>query len=249
MSTYGIQLVDLAPSKYFDNFQAATYEEVNSIKQFWNDRGIKPYGMQSLFFGTTGLNIFESGQAQELSLFHLSSVCRIASLLGVKILVFGSPKNRDRGLLSDPEALSVAIPFFQQLGDIAGSHDLKVCLEPNPKVYNCNFMTNSEETAKVVRQINSPYIKMQCDIGAVITNGEDLTQVLHENHDIIEFVHLSEPRLQPLEKNPEKHNYISMCLKKYIPEIVVSIEILTPHNELDFSAVETSIKIATNFYR
>ena len=205
--------------------------------------------MQSLFFGTTGLNIFGDQQSQDLSLLHLSSVCRIASLLGVKTLVFGSPKNRDRGTLSDSEALSVAIPFFQSLGEIAGLHGLRICLEPNPKVYNCNFMTNSEETAKVVRQINSPHIQMQCDIGAVITNGEDLSQVLHDNHDIIGFVHLSEPGLKPLEKNAEKHSYIATCLKKYIPHIIIAIEILTPQHELDLSAVETSIKIATEFYQ
>ncbi|UUZ47156.1 sugar phosphate isomerase/epimerase [Massilia sp. B-10] len=93
--------------------------------------------------------------------------------LGATRIVFGSPKNRDRGGLSDEQALQAALPFFARLGEIAHRCGVTVCLEPNPTCYGANFMTTTADTASVVGQLGHPAIRMQLDTGALTINGED----------------------------------------------------------------------------
>ena len=68
--------------------------------------------MQSLLFGTSGLNLFGTSEVQQAMLRHLTAICRIGAGLGATRLVFGSPKNRDRTGLTDKAALEIAVPFF-----------------------------------------------------------------------------------------------------------------------------------------
>ena len=97
----GVAAVDVAPGKYFPDVAAASDQDIRKVRNWWEERGISIYGMQSLLFGTKGLNVFGERDSQERLLSHLSHVCRIAEGLGAKRLVFGSPRNRDRTGLSD----------------------------------------------------------------------------------------------------------------------------------------------------
>ncbi|HXA47707.1 MAG TPA: sugar phosphate isomerase/epimerase, partial [Burkholderiaceae bacterium] len=56
----GVDAIDVAPSKYFTDFAKASDEEIAGVKKWWSERGIAITGMQSLLFGTTGLNVFGS---------------------------------------------------------------------------------------------------------------------------------------------------------------------------------------------
>ncbi|MGC8000720.1 sugar phosphate isomerase/epimerase, partial [Salmonella enterica] len=71
--------------------------------------------MQSLLFGTTGLNLFSDEDGVMLT--RLAGVCRTGRLLGARALTFGSPKNRDRSGLDDEAVRRVATDFFRRLGD------------------------------------------------------------------------------------------------------------------------------------
>ena len=88
----GVSAVDVAPGKYFPDVSAASISDIRKVRSWWNDRGISIYGMQSLLFGTRGLNVFGDRGSQERLLTHLGHVCRIAEGLGAGRLVFGSPK-------------------------------------------------------------------------------------------------------------------------------------------------------------
>ena len=133
---YNISHIDIVPNKYFKTPGSVSIEKILTIKNYWNSKGIKPYGMQSLLFGTKNLNVFGSSISQEWLLEHLSHICRIGRTLGAKKLVFGSPRNRDRSLLDDKQTLLTARTFFKRLGALAEQNGVTICLEPNPKSYH-----------------------------------------------------------------------------------------------------------------
>jgi sugar phosphate isomerase/epimerase len=187
--------------------------------------------MQALLFGTSGLNIFGSPEVQESLLTHLSSICRIGRGLGADRIVFGSPKNRDRMSLSDEQVQIISSSFFKRLGDIAQTHGVMICLEPNPPCYGANFMTTSAETAEVVRRISHSSIRMQLDTGAMAINGEDATLVLEDNWPLIGHIHISEPEIQPLGDGIVNHAVVAQVLRKKLPEHPVTIEMLATNNE------------------
>ncbi|KTD63705.1 Inosose dehydratase [Legionella santicrucis] len=246
---YEVNAIDVAPGKYFPNPALATDADVTRVFDWWTTRGIEITGMQALLFGTTGLNVFGSKESQINLLSHLTDICRIGSGLGAKYLVFGSPKNRDRSGMNDDETSEVALSFFQRLGNIAQTYGVSICLEPNPPCYGANFMTTSAETARIVKQISHPAIKMQFDTGALAINEEDPLSVLEDCAAFIGHVHASEPNLLPLGDSNTDHNRIAIALNKALPNHVVSIEMLATQNEPHIKSIERAIKTAIHYYR
>lgn len=249
LQRFSIDAIDIAPGKYFPEPTKATNDEMARVKGWWAERGVEITGMQALLFGTVGLNVFGSVETQAALLNHLEAVCRIGAGLGATRVVFGSPKNRDRTGLDDQEAQDIAIPFFRKLGDIAHAWGVTICLEPNPVCYGANFMTSSAETAEVVKQVAHPAIRMQLDTGALTINHEDPLMVLQDCAVLIGHVHASEPDLLPLGDGGTTHEQMAAALAQYLPDHVVSIEMVATKNESHAVSIERALQVATRHYR
>lgn len=244
-----IDAIDIAPGKYFPQPTNATDAEMSQVKDWWAARGIEITGMQALLFGTTNLNVFGSPVVQEAMLQHLDSVCRIGAGLEAPRIVFGSPKNRDRSGLNDIETMATAVSFFRRLGDIAASHGVIICLEPNPPCYGANFMTTCAETAEVVEQVAHPAIRMQFDTGALTINDEDPVTVLRESARLIGHVHASEPNLVTLGDGETDHNKMFKALMPCLPDHLVSIEMLATQGEPHLASIKRALQVAIRYYR
>ena len=248
LQRFGVDAIDIAPGKYFPEPATATDEDMARVKRWWVDRGLEITGMQALFFGTTGLNVFGSPDVQEAMLLHLTHVCRIGAGTGAKRLVFGAPRNRDRTGLSDQQTMDIALAFFRRLGDIAQSFGVLICLEPNPTCYGANYMTTSAETLRIVEQLAHPSIKMQLDTGALAINGEDVAAVLQDCAPFIGHIHASEPDLLPLGDGGARHPIFAEAIKIYLPNHLVTIEMLATKNEPHTISVERALIVAKQYY-
>lgn len=245
---HGVDAVDVAPTKYFPDPSEATAEAVGRVKAWWADRGVGIVGMQSLLFGTSGLNLFGDAAIRRAMLAHLRQVCRVGAGLAASRLVFGSPRNRDRAGLTDDAAQAIAIGFFRDLGDIAADAGLVVCLEPNPSRYGCNFMLTTDETAAVVSAVDHPAIRLQLDTGALVLAGEAPDRVIAEHAALVGHVHLSEPDLVPLGDGGIDHRPIAAALARHLPGQVAAIEMLAPKGETPMVAVQRALAVAAVTY-
>lgn len=244
----GIEAIDIAPTKYFPVPEAASDDDVLAVRRWWKERRIDIVGMQSLLFGTQGLNVFGDSASQQALLARLAAVCRIGRLLGATRLVFGSPRNRDRTGLDGSEAVERATRFFRQAGDQAAAEDVILCLEPNPARYGCNFMTHADETAAVVRSVGHPAIRMQLDIGALAVNGEDAALTIETCADLIGHIHVSEPDLVPLVADNGIHAVAGQAVARLLPSAPVTIETLPPREGDWFTAIGQSLSVAARHY-
>ena len=249
LAKFDIDAIDVAPSKYFPDPAKAKEEGVAKVRRWWANHGVEITGMQSLLFGTTGLNVFGESNSRQATLDHLRSVCRIGAGLGATRLVFGSPKNRDRSGLNDAQAQEQAVRFFQRLGDVAQAHGVVVCLEPNPSRYGANFMTNSADTAHIVNLVGHSAIRMQFDTGALAINGEFPEAVLESSSGLIGHIHASEPNLVPLGDGGTDHALIHKALRRYLPEHMVTIEMVATNEEPHLLSIERALSCAVECYR
>ncbi|MFL9928039.1 sugar phosphate isomerase/epimerase [Paraburkholderia sp. RL18-103-BIB-C] len=248
LARYGVDAIDIAPGKYFPEPAAATDDDMARVKDWWNRRGIEMTGMQSLFFGTNGLNLFGSAASRQAMLDHLAAVCRIGNGVGATRLVFGSPKNRDRSGIGDQQVLDIAVPLFRRLGDMAGEQGIIVCLEPNPARYGANFMTTSAETLRVVEQVAHPAIRMQLDTGAIAINGEDLFTTVRDCAGVVGHVHASEPDLVPVGDGSCDHAAMAQSVREFLPGHVVTIEMVSTKDEPHDVSIERALRATLLHY-
>lgn len=249
LQAHAVDAIDIAPTKYFPDPMHASESEIARVRRWWNDRGVELVGMQSLLFGTSGLNMFGSDHSQKAMLSRLTAVARIGAGLGATRLVFGSPRNRDRSGLTDQQTLETAIRFFQCLGDVAADSGVTICLEPNPTRYGANFMTSTEETARVVTEVGHANVRMQLDTGAITVNAEDVDQVVRQHANLIAHVHASEPDLKTLGDGATPHQRVHDALRKHVPDRIVTIEMTASENESHLSSIGRALETAISAYR
>ena len=246
LTRHGVTLVDLAPGRYFADPAAASDGAIAAVRGWWAERGLGIAGLQSLLFGTQGLNLFDDGHGEMFD--RLAAVCRIGAGLGAAALTFGSPRQRDASGLDPAAARDLAAAFFRRLGDIAAREGVAVCLEPNAAVYGCNFMVTNPKTAAIVRAVDHPAIRMQLDIGNLALNGEAPAATIAAVAPLIGHIHVSEPMLAPLGTGASPHAAASAAIARHLPGRVMTIEMVRAAEEPALGAVERAIGFARATY-
>ena len=193
---HGFTGVELAPTKIFPRPDAATEAEVAACRRAWEARGLRVVALQALLFGRPDLTVF--GESRSRTLDYLGGIARLGGRLGAGALVFGSPRNRARGLLPAADAWRSAVEFFRALGSAAAEAGTCVCIEPNPPRYGADFITTSEEALRLVEEVASPGFGLHLDAACALLAGEDFPARLRASAHVLRHVHLSEPDLAPV---------------------------------------------------
>jgi D-psicose/D-tagatose/L-ribulose 3-epimerase len=221
LESRGISFIDLVPTKYFSWDDPRAVEKSSRLRREWAEFGVKIRGMQSLLFGVGPLNILNSEDWPALE-SHFERLLLIASTLGVDRIVFGSPANRRKNQMDLAEAEGLAKSFFYNLAEQAEQHACLVLLEPNPKEYDCDFITSTPEAARLVQLIDHPNLKVQLDLGTCFYNNEHSEVLFQSLRAHIGYIHLATKDLEALQGNPNPQ--ITSLLPTLPERTPVSIE-------------------------
>lgn len=220
LNSKGIKFIEIAPTKIVGENPYNNIEKlIKETKSLKDNYDLKIVSMQSIWYGKTE-NIFASKENAENLIEYTKKAIDFASAIKCENLVFGCPKNRN---MFDKEKDYVkAVDFFKKIGEYAGSKGVVIALEPNPTIYNTNFLNYTSEAIEFVKNLNMPSVKINYDLGTVIYNEESL-DTLKENISLVNHIHISEPNLNIIEKR-NIHKELLKILKNNNYEKFVSIE-------------------------
>lgn len=221
-----IKGLEIAPTRIFEQNPYDKLEEAkeyaNVLKEKYN---LDIISMQSIWYGKTQ-NIFENEDNAEKLIEYTKKTIDFANAMQCTNLVFGCPKNRN---ISDySKDYPKAINFFKEIGNYALNNKVIVSVEPNPVIYNTNFLNYTEQAINFVKDINLDSIKVNYDLGTVIYNKENL-KTLEDNIRYINHIHISEPNLELIQVR-EMHKELINILKKSNYQKYVSIEMKNSNN-------------------
>lgn len=245
----GIKGIEIAPGKIASDPLSLTENEIFKYREFWRRNGIEIIAMQALLFGKPELTIFDSEKIRAETLKYLKAIISIAGLIRAKILVFGAPKNRNRGKLSTEEADKIAIPFFRELGRFSTEKKVKLCLEPNPKEYGTDYIQTASEAIDMVKKVNNPGFGLHLDAGGLIMSGDSAKTIIGCK-DYIAHFHISEPLLSPnYAEHKEIHGSFADALRLIKYQNWVSIEMRQTNSEAaSIAAVKEALRFALEIY-
>ncbi len=235
-----IKNLEIAPTRLLGDNPYDHIEEAkkltHSIKEKYD---INIVSMQSIWYGKTEKMFGCENNRKEL-LQYTKKAINFASAIECHNIVFGNPKNRN---MSDyNKNYDEAIEFFRELGEYAELKNVVVSIEPNPTIYNTNFLNKTIEAIEFVKEVNSPYIKVNCDLGTIIENKENL-KVVDENIKYINHIHISEPNLEII-KRREIHKELLEILRKNDYNKSISVEM----KQSDIKDIEETINYVKNVY-
>ena len=211
--------LEIAPTRFEpDNPYTNTASSVQKAKYLKEEYNLQISSMQSIWFGRKE-RIFATSEERNILIEYTKKAIQYASLIGCRNLVFGSPVNRT---MEDPQMLDVAIDFFYKIGENAKENGVIIAFEPNPVIYNTNFINSTSEAFDFVKKVNSKGLLVNLDLGTVIWNNENINEIM-ENISLINHIHISEPYLEKITPR-DIHRDLSKLLRDNQYDKFVSIE-------------------------
>ncbi|BBK78201.1 sugar phosphate isomerase/epimerase family protein [Clostridium butyricum] len=211
--------LEIAPTRIFEE---RPYEDLDKAKLFSENlkknQNLKVSSMQSIWYGRNE-KIFGSKEERAKLIEYTKKAIDFANTIRCNNLVFGCPKNRVTNSKQDEE---IALDFFYELGEYAEDKGTVLSMEPNPVIYNTNFINYTIEAFEFVKKVNSKGLKVNVDLGTIIYNKEDLN-VISDNINLVNHVHISEPNLALIQKR-DLHIKLASILKEKEYNNYVSIE-------------------------
>ena len=215
LSKNGIEGLEIAPTRIFEKNPYTHVSEIKDYAQKLKEKyNLTICSMQSIWYGKTQ-NIFLMDNDDLL--LYTKKCIDFASAIECRNLVFGCPKNRN---IPEGHDHSEVFGFFRQIGNYAYEKNTFFSLEPNPTIYNTNFMNHTNDAIKEVELLNNPGIKVNFDLGTVIYNKEN---VMNYDSKYINHIHISEPFLKPIELK-KIHGILKEWIIKNKYDNYVSIE-------------------------
>ncbi|MBE9040040.1 sugar phosphate isomerase/epimerase [Oscillatoriales cyanobacterium LEGE 11467] len=248
MQTLEIRGVEIAPTKIWSSPLTASDTEIDDYKQFWNRRGIQIVSMQALLYGQPDLKIFENGQNRQETLNYLTGIIQLGEKLGVRVLVFGSPKNRRIENLNSKQAEKIARDFFFEIGEIAQKHHVTFCIEPNPILYSCNFINTSTQGLQLVNAVGNVGFGLHLDSAGMTLSEEDIEPAIASCADRICHFHVSEPYLGNVGTGIVEHRRFAKALKRGNYQGWTSVEMKAQETDSNYINVENALKTALKYY-
>lgn len=246
LKKYNIYGLDIAPGRIFDRPLQIRENDGQNFVVHINKWGLTPVGMQSLLFGTDGLEMF--GPTKEETVAYLKKMMDYAYKVGITRLVFGSPKNRLIGNLNETKTKKLSQEIFYDLGNYAQNRNMIFCIEPNPTVYGADFVTNTLEGIELVKQVNNKGFRLHMDLGTIIINNEDVEDVIMKGIGLTAHVHLSHPNLEQVIGLKEYHLRFKKALESNGYSGVVSIEMKNSMLKDNIQRIEETIAYISSIY-
>jgi sugar phosphate isomerase/epimerase len=236
----GAEGIEFAPTRHWPDLGGVPDAAVHDRRRYWADHGLVIPAMQALLFGRDDLRLFGDDTDRRQLLDYLTHVVRIGGLLGCRVLVFGSPRNRSREGLDADRAAALAIPFFRALGDVAAHHGVTIGVEANPPEYGCDFLTTHDELRRFVLAVGHPALVHHVDLGAITINGERVEATLAASHPLA-HLHLSAPSLAPVDRETPGLGSALDALWRRRYDQWVSVEMRRPPSD-PAALVETALR-------
>jgi len=201
----GFTGLEVAPARLFPPGAGGIYKRLDEAAAFaetlrgaW---GLRVVSMQSIWRGRAE-RLFGSPEERRALAAHTRDAARFARALGCGSLVFGCPRNRavPAGMPAEAAA-EIAAAFFAEIADAAAEHGAVIALEPNPPIYDTNFVTTTAAAFALCAAVSRPGLKVNVDAGAMLYNHES-ADIVAGRLDMVSHIHVSEPGLGPVERRP-----------------------------------------------
>ncbi|MEO1981510.1 MAG: sugar phosphate isomerase/epimerase family protein [Fuerstiella sp.] len=186
----GIEVAPFSLSDDLDSVSAATLSEMRNTA---SDHGLEIIGLHWLLAKTNGLYLTSpDADVRTATVDYLKLLADTCAALGGRILVFGSPQQRN--LLADvttEQAMDYAAEVFRAAMQTFQERDVVLCMEPLTKK-ETDFVNTCADAVSLMQMVDHPSFVLHQDVKAMLGAVPDL---IHRHHDICGHFHVNDTNL------------------------------------------------------
>jgi len=145
--------------------------------------------------------------------------------------------------------LELAIERLTHVASLLSRTGLILAIEPVPHAYGNDFLIQYNEIIDVVKQIDSPFIKLHLDTACLLLSEANIHEAIHKGKSCLVHFHAAEPNLGDFQSPISCHSDAARALKEINYSGWVAIEMNTA-NEINYHQlmIEALDFVKTTYY-
>jgi sugar phosphate isomerase/epimerase len=191
--------------------------DVDTIYKFrktLDEFGIEMKSIQSIFYNVKCNGI----QDTALVIEHVKKLIIYCEILGVDVMVFGSPN------LRIGEIDEYVINSFHLIDELLQKSNIEMSIEPNSKIYGGKYFYGLSEIVNFIKNNNFKKIKTMIDTHNLILEGCNPSEEFIKYKNYINHIHISENGLKPI-IDDKFHSEFYNTLKSYEYSKIITYEV------------------------
>ena len=201
MRALGYTGVEIAPFTLLPETSAFDVRDVPTqrraeVRQQAADAGLEVVGLHWLLAHTAGLHLTSPQAAvRDATAEYLKALAKLCGDLGGKVLVLGSPKQRNLlpGVGYD-EAEQYAAEAVRAVMPACADHGVTLALEPLGPA-DGDFLLTALSAIRLAELVDSPHCKIHLDVKAMSSEANPFEVVIHDCRDWLVHFHANDPNL------------------------------------------------------
>lgn len=244
----GYDGVEIAPFTLKEDPRELTEGEAADYGRTAREAGLEVVGLHWLLVKPDGMHLTTPDDGVRTKTVDFGKhLARICGAMGGKVMVWGSPKQRDLDEGWDyDEAMERAADVLRAVSEEAGSQGVAIAVEPLARK-ETNFLTSAAETVRLIEAVGHPACQLHLDVKAMSDEEKPILDIIAENADRIAHFHANDPNLRGPGFGEVKFEPIAAALKEAGYEGYVSVEVFDYTPDAETIATESIAYLKKTF--
>lgn len=246
----GYEGLEIAPFTLAPRITDLSREDLRQVRRTVEDSGLQVIGLHWLLAKTEGLYLTSPDATQRMKTAnYLLALAEATHELGGRVMVFGSPKQRDLLPGVDyQQAFAYALEVFSTIMPEIGAMDVDFCLEPLART-ETNFLTSISQAVDLIQKVDHPNFKLHMDVKAQSDDPDgSVTELIARyardaGHFHAQDTNLLGPGMGEVDFEPILNSLVASGYDRWVsvevfdfspgPEVIANASFATLRQELD----------------
>lgn len=190
----GIEIAPFTLARYVTDIPAGERQRIRSIAA---GLGLEISGIHWVLVQAEGMYLnHPDSEVRSRTARYFCELVNFCSDLGGKIIVVGSPKQRDvMPGVTLAQAWQWATDTFRDAVKLAEERDITICFEPLAPT-ETNFINTAAEAIRFTRQFDSPAMKIILDVKAMCSESKPIPEIIRESWPHFAYFHANDRNLK-----------------------------------------------------
>ncbi len=193
---FGYTGIEVAPFTLGKSVYDITDAQRIEYRQAATENGLEIVGLHWLLAKTTGYHLTTDDlSTRSKTSDYLCALTQLCSELGGKLMVLGSPLqrnfppsiNHEEAMANAADLLAMVVPSLERYG-------IQIAIEPLGPAEG-NFLNHACEARELIKMIGSPQVQLHLDVKAMSSEGEAIDAIIRKHSDIMIHFHANDPNL------------------------------------------------------